>query len=416
MNDRAEEQMMDNASHVPQTEVALAEHAAAIRALGKRVVADIVEIGRRLTEAKRLAGHGNWLPWLDREFGWSDDTAERFMSLHRLQGQIPQIAEYDLPVSGLYLLARPNMEEAREAVIERAERGESLSVKDVKNLIDEERKKQSTESTVTGLPWQHRPLSPNAYSVPAWDALSKSDRERIIKEAKGNSQFNEQNNDSIEWARWSWNPVTGCLHNCRYCYARDIANRFYEQRFEPTFLPDRLMAPSNTKLPAQAATEIGYRNVFVTSMGDLFGKWVPDDWIEAVFNQVRTHPQWNFLFLTKFPQRLAEREWPVNAWCGTTVDTQARVKIAERAFRDVKAGYRWLSVEPMLERLTFTSLEMFNWLVIGGATKSTQTSAFDPPMEWVLHLLHQAQAAGIERVYSKANLSALRGYPSRSLG
>ena len=250
------------------------------------------------------------------------------------------------------------------------------------------------------------------YSVREWDALAEADRRRIIAGASGNSQFNAQANDAIEWARWSWNPVTGCLHNCDYCYARDIAERFYEQKFEPTFLPDRLAAPGNTKVPERAAADIGYRNVFVCSMADLFGKWVPEDWIDAVFDQVRAHPQWNFLFLTKFPQRLAEREWPVNAWCGTTVDTQARVKIAERAFRDVKAGVRWLSVEPMMERLTFSSLEMFNWIVIGGATKSTQTPAFDPPMEWVLHLLRQAHAAGIERVYAKANLRALRGYPS----
>lgn len=31
-----------------------------------------------------------------------------------------------------------------------------------------------------------------------------------------------QVNDNIGWAKWSWNPVTGCLHNCDYCYARDI--------------------------------------------------------------------------------------------------------------------------------------------------------------------------------------------------
>ena len=253
------------------------------------------------------------------------------------------------------------------------------------------------------------------YSVREWETLAASDRKRIIAAADGQSQFNPQTNDSIEWARWSWNPITGCLHDCDYCYARDIAERFFEQGFEPTFLPDRLAAPRNTNVPTRASAEIGFRNVFVCSMADLFGKWVPDDWIDAVFDQVRTHPQWNFLFLTKFPQRLAERQWPVNAWCGTTVDTQARVKIAERAFRDVKAGVRWLSVEPMMERLTFTSLEMFNWIVIGGATKSTRTPAFDPPMEWVLHLLRQAHAAGIESVYAKANLNALRGYPSAAV-
>src|SRR5215831_14489190 len=45
----------------------LAGHADAIRSLGKRVVDDVTEIGQRLKECKSLAGHGNWLPWLDRE-------------------------------------------------------------------------------------------------------------------------------------------------------------------------------------------------------------------------------------------------------------------------------------------------------------------------------------------------------------
>ena len=30
----------------------------------------------------------------------------------------------------------------------------------------------------------------------------------------------------IEWADYTWNPVSGCLHGCEYCYARKIANRF----------------------------------------------------------------------------------------------------------------------------------------------------------------------------------------------
>jgi hypothetical protein len=57
----------------------LAEHADAIRSLGKQTVAKIIEIGRRLAEAKRLVGHGNWLPWLNREFGWTEQTALNFM-------------------------------------------------------------------------------------------------------------------------------------------------------------------------------------------------------------------------------------------------------------------------------------------------------------------------------------------------
>ncbi len=33
-------------------------------------------------------------------------------------------------------------------------------------------------------------------------------------------------NTKIEWCDATWNPVTGCLHGCEYCYARRIANRF----------------------------------------------------------------------------------------------------------------------------------------------------------------------------------------------
>jgi hypothetical protein len=139
--------MSESKETLPLVSVAtseLANHAAAIRMLGKRVIANVIEIGQRLTEAKKIAGQGNWRPWLEQEFGWSEDTAERFMSLHRLQGQIPQLAEYDLPVSGLYLLAAPSTpEEARAAVIEQAENGEALSVAGIKKTIDQARGEMS---------------------------------------------------------------------------------------------------------------------------------------------------------------------------------------------------------------------------------------------------------------------------------
>lgn len=30
----------------------------------------------------------------------------------------------------------------------------------------------------------------------------------------------------IDWCDSSWNPVTGCQHDCEYCYARSLANRY----------------------------------------------------------------------------------------------------------------------------------------------------------------------------------------------
>lgn len=233
-----------------------------------------------------------------------------------------------------------------------------------------------------------------------------------------------ETNDNIEWAAWSWNPVTGCLHNCDYCYARDIANRFYAQKFEPSFVPERLNMPDHTRPAAgpRYRGDIGYNKVFTCSMADLFGKWVPAEWIEAVLESIARNPQWTFLLLTKFPVRMAEFDYPPNVWLGTTVDRQHAVHRAETAFSKIKAsgfsGVCWLSCEPMLERLTFGSLEMFDWVVMGGSSRSSQTAEYRPPFDDIVHLYNQARAAGCA-VYQKTNLipgmsdeQRIREYPA----
>ena len=122
----------------------------------------------------------------------------------------------------------------------------------------------------------------------------------------------------IDWCDSSWNPVTGCQHDCEYCYARSLANRYggfdhdedknpvgnqfvigvqeldkpkhimrknglhkapYPWFFLPTLHRYRLDQPSKWSEP---------RTIFVCSMADLFGKWVPDEWIEAVINACRS--------------------------------------------------------------------------------------------------------------------------------
>lgn len=229
-------------------------------------------------------------------------------------------------------------------------------------------------------------------------------------------------NENIEWAMWSWNPVTGCLHNCSYCYARDIANRFYPQGFEPMYHPERLRAPHNTNVPSPRWDgDFGHNAVFVCSMADLFGKWVPDEWIIPVLKSITENPQWTFLLLTKFPIKMAEYTYPPNVWLGTTVDKQWSVERAEKGFSQIKAsgfdGVCWLSCEPMMEQLTFSSLEMFDWLVTGGASRSSQTPEYKPPFDDIVHLHNQARDTGIP-VYQKTNLipgmsdkQRLREYP-----
>jgi len=75
----------------------------------------------------------------------------------------------------------------------------------------------------------------------------------------------------------TWNPITGCLHGCKYCWAHSL-NELYRRFRSGDF-------------------------VFVTDMGDLFGKWVDVEWIIKVFRVIKAHPEATFLLLTKNPQR-----------------------------------------------------------------------------------------------------------------
>jgi protein gp37 len=250
----------------------------------------------------------------------------------------------------------------------------------------------------------------NNISLKQWEQMSADERRECLDPKNFPSQvtFNKQDTLGIEWAQRSWNPIVGCKHDCPYCYARDIALHYPEvfpHGFEPALRPYMLNAPRNSTVPGEATLDTRFKNVFTGSMTDNFGRWVQREWIEAVLKEVQENPQWNFLFLTKFPKRMAEFAIPPNAWMGTTVDLQARVANAEAAFEKLnkEAGVRWLSVEPMLEPLKFKRLDLFNWIVIGGATKSSKTPAFRPPLPWIMDLYAQAKAAGC-KVYMKTNL------------
>jgi len=229
---------------------------------------------------------------------------------------------------------------------------------------------------------------------------------------KGKATFNQTPGEGISWAEWSWNPVTGCLHGCDYCYAREIATSdrlapYYPAGFTPLFHHERLDAPRNTTIPAAHQDDPAWRRVFVCSMADLYGRWVPDEWIDKVHASMLKSPQWQYILLTKFPDRYVGLDMPPGAWVGTSVDEQKRVRIAERAFREIDGAVKWLSLEPLREPLEFTDLSMFDWVVIGAQTETRQPGkvmpAFAPPFEWVARIVAQAREAGC-RVHLKPNL------------
>lgn len=210
-------------------------------------------------------------------------------------------------------------------------------------------------------------------------------------------------NDNIKWAKWTWNPVSGCKHDCYYCYARELANRFNNGDFEPKFIPGRLSAPFNTKIPSSQIDIPGIHNVFVCSMSDLFGEWVEQEWIDKVLDACKRTPQWTYIFLTKNPKRLTTVEFPQNSWVGTTVDIKARVKPALEYMPQVMAPVKFISAEPLLEDLGLDEVPGIDWVIIGARSKTTSAPEFQPESAWVERLHMAARRSGC-KVYWKTNL------------
>jgi protein gp37 len=254
------------------------------------------------------------------------------------------------------------------------------------------------------------PIVIQPVTVEEWANLPPDHRAAYLAhrnpDAKLNHQKDTEDDNLIDWAKWTWNPITGCQHNCPYCYARDIADRFagtspFPNGFIPTFRADRLSAPLNYR--PRESDDPRDRRIFTGSMTDLFGRWVPREWINTVLDVADTCHSWEFLMLTKFPKRMSEFSIPNNVWMGTSVDCQARVDNAEAAFEHVEAKVRWLSCEPMLEPLKFRRLDLFDLIVIGGASPSSQTPRWIPPFAWLDDLMRQANDANCA-VYLKSNL------------
>ena len=331
------------------------------------------QAGEGLIKAKYHVRHGQWLDWLEKN--------------------CPTLAR---TTTAGYMRVADRWAELESEAKANGQRVAHLNLRGALELLASSGEEKEKEPEGLGM-----------FSVEEWEDLEYESQLHTIEVGfESEASLNPQPTDSIEWARFSLNTVTGCLHDCPYCYARDIATRLFKQKFVPTFHPDRLAAPSNTKIPAKARRDVSCRNIFANSMSDLFGQWVPNNWVEATISMAEQNPKWNFLTLTKFPQRAADFEFPSNWWMGTTIDAQCRVANAEKAFKKIKCGTKWLSVEPLLEPLTFRHLDLFQWIVIGGASPSTKTPAWPIEgsqfFEWVADLHVAARKAGLS-IYYKTN-------------
>jgi protein gp37 len=210
---------------------------------------------------------------------------------------------------------------------------------------------------------------------------------------------------TIEWTDETWNPVTGCVKvspGCKHCYAETFAERFrgtvspggkmhpFFAGFDPTLRPERLHQPFEWRTP---------RRVFVNSMSDLFGEFVPDDFLDQVFDVMRRTPQHTYQLLTKRAERLRQwaslRPWLTrtrNIWLGVSVEDRRYGLPRIDELRGASAAVRFLSIEPLLENLGAINLRRIDWVIVGG---ESGPRAREMNSDWVREIRDQCRASGV---------------------
>lgn len=262
---------------------------------------------------------------------------------------------------------------------------------------------------------------------------------------------------TISWADKTSNPITGCQMGCHYCYAADIANRFWGDRpfTDVQFHPERLEEIFKWRKP---------QRVFVNSMGDLFGPAVKDEWLDRIFAAMMLNPKHTFQILTKYPERMsrycnsldlrrlmsAGGDWKLpdyayhiklplpNVHLGVTVENQKAADDRIPHLLQTIAAVRFLSCEPLLgpinlERIDWrpdvilralSGIALFpfggqdyqkiNWVIVGGMSGP---KAIATPIEHIETIVEQCKSASIP-VFVKqlGSKPTLNGKPYMAIG
>ena len=178
------------------------------------------------------------------------------------------------------------------------------------------------------------------------------------------------NRTKIDWAQYSWNPITGCKRGCDYCYARRIHERFWKTQFsEIVFHEDRIDEPLKVKKPS---------TIFVGSMSDV--QYWKLEWLCDIFGVCVRAPQHTFMFLSKDRLAYMGLSWPENTMQGLTLDCTTDAYSQGQAVGWIHACPRpWLSIEPLLGE--FYAIPSYCERVIVGAM--TGPGAVKPKPEWI---------------------------------
>lgn len=235
-----------------------------------------------------------------------------------------------------------------------------------------------------------------------------------------NKQKKSETRRGIEWTDYTFNPVGGCKHGCRWimpdgsiaeCYAEVVAERVAQNTY-PLGFEHIYWRPELLDKPLKLAK--GSR-IFLDSMSDLMGVGVEDEQVEQVLDVCRQAHWHTFQLLTKNAPRLLKFEFPANVWVGVSappsimfgrrlsLEQQARMlKRSLDVLKQVKVPVRWMSIEPLsFDIAPLLEESNLQWAVIGAASNGAKT--YQPRREWVENVLNVLDAQGT-KVFFKGNL------------
>lgn len=189
---------------------------------------------------------------------------------------------------------------------------------------------------------------------------------------------------------------------CSYCYARAMYKRF---KWNPKI---HLTSRWWSELP-----HIKPSRIFIGSTMELFGDWIPDEWLKDIFLHCQIESQHTFIFLTKQPQNLSKwSPFPENCWVGVTATDGQEFVDALNNLVHVKAPVQFISFEPLLDwhieswliETDLKSQPEIKWLIIGQQTPISAKT--QPKIEWIQEIVEAADKAETP-VFLKDNLKPL---------
>ena len=187
----------------------------------------------------------------------------------------------------------------------------------------------------------------------------------------------------IEWTDLTWNPISGCIRGCKWCYAEKIYHRF-GRSFDPKLHTERLEQPLKIKKSSK---------IFTCSVADFYASWTKIGWRKRVYDIIDQCPQHVFQILTQDPQNINRKlNIPSNVWTGTTVRTQKETSRID-LLRDAKSTIRFVSFEPFLGEIE-TDLTDIQWVIIGAMTGPLRRK-HKPEKEWIRKLIKKAKESDI---------------------